>query len=148
MEQIWRCPLDTLQWEECGTPEKDSLHKEEAVANPQQRLESLGGLHTYTTTFTSVVVELTTPPSCLCSRQSPYFIFALFTLLTSLLVKYSHSHPPYYLCYLCYFATFIRLAQCHHAHPLLTFFFPFMNLRIPQGQEANRWIRKTRTTVR
>ena len=29
--------------------------------------------------------------------QSPYFIFALFALLTSLLVKYSHSHPLYLL---------------------------------------------------
>ena len=34
--------------------------------------------------------------------QSPYFIFALFALLTSLLIKYSHSHPPYYLRYLRY----------------------------------------------
>ena len=29
--------------------------------------------------------------------QSPYFIFTLFALLKSLLVKYSHSHPPYLL---------------------------------------------------
>ena len=81
------------------------------------------------------------------SCQSPYFIFALFTLLTSLLVKYSHSHPPYYLRYLRYFATFIHLAQHYHAYPLLTFFLPFTNSRIPQGQEVNRWIRKTRTAV-
>ena len=27
--------------------------------------------------------------------QSPYFIFALFALLMSLLVKYLHSHPLY-----------------------------------------------------
>ena len=57
-------------------------------------------------------------PADLC--QSPYFIFALFTLLTSLLAKYSHSHPPYYLRYLRYLTIFIRLAQHHHAHPLLT----------------------------
>ena len=31
------------------------------------------------------------PDAC----QSPYFIFALFALLTSLLVKYLHSHPLY-----------------------------------------------------
>ena len=79
--------------------------------------------------------------------QSPYFIFALFALLTSLLVKYSHSHPPYSLRYLFSLATFIRSAQRHHAHPLLTFFFPFTNSRIPQGQEANRCIGKTRTAV-
>ena len=63
--------------------------------------------------------------------QSPYFIFALFALLTSLLVKYLHSHPLYYLCYLRYFAILIRLAQRHHAHPLFTFCFPFTNSRIP-----------------
>ena len=60
--------------------------------------------------------------------QSPYFIFALFALLTSLLVKYLHSHPLYYLRY---FAIFICSAQCHHAHPLFTFCFPLTNSRIP-----------------
>ena len=45
MEQIQHPQLDALQWEECGTPEKDSLHKEEAVVNPQPRWEDLGGLH-------------------------------------------------------------------------------------------------------
>ena len=60
--------------------------------------------------------------------QSPYFIFALFALLTSLLVKYLHSHPLYYLRY---FAILIRLAQHHHAHPLFTFCFPFTNSRMP-----------------
>ena len=74
--------------------------------------------------------------------QSPYFIFALFALLTSLLVKYSHSHPPYSLCNLHSLAAFICSAQCHHAHPLLTFCFPFTNSRIPQGQEVNRCIRE------
>ena len=63
--------------------------------------------------------------------QSPYFIFALFALLTSLLVKYSHSHPPYSLCNLCSLTAFIRSAQHHYAHPLLTFFFPLTNSRIP-----------------
>ena len=72
-----------------------------------------------------------TPRRSIDNCQSPYFIFALFALLTSLLVKYLHSHPLYYLCYLCYFAIFIRLAQRHQAHPLLTFCFPFMNSRIP-----------------
>ena len=59
------------------------------------------------------------------------FYFCSFTLLTSLLVKYSHSHPPYSLRNLRSLATFIHSAQRHHAHPLLTFFFPFMNSRIP-----------------
>ena len=38
------------------------------------------------------------PTSCCWTTarcQSPYFIFALFALLTSLLVKYLHSHPLY-----------------------------------------------------
>ena len=46
-EQTWCCQSDILQWEECGTLGKDSLHKEEAVVNLQPRLEDLGGLHTY-----------------------------------------------------------------------------------------------------
>ena len=53
--------------------------------------------------------------------QSPYFIFALFALLTSLLIKYLHSHPLYYLRYLRYFAIFICLAQCHQSPPYLLF---------------------------
>ena len=64
-------------------------------------------------------------PEC----QSPYFIFTLFALLTSLLIKYSHSHPPYYLRYLRSLTTFIRLAQHYHTHPLLTFFLPFYELK-------------------
>ena len=48
-EQIRCHQSDTLQWEECGTPEKDSLHKEEAVVNPQQRLEGLGGCQGHST---------------------------------------------------------------------------------------------------
>ena len=41
------------------------------MANPQQRLEDLGGLHTYTTASKSVVVKLTTHLSCLCSPEDP-----------------------------------------------------------------------------
>ena len=36
--------------------EKKSSHKEEAVVNLQQRLEDLGGLHTYITALPSVVL--------------------------------------------------------------------------------------------
>ena len=59
--------IDALQWEEYETPEKDSLHKEEAVVNPQLRLEDPGGLHTFTTIYTSVDLKQTTQQSCLCS---------------------------------------------------------------------------------
>ena len=52
----------------------DSLHKEEAVANPQQRLEDLGGLHTYTTASTSVVLGQITQLSCLRSPEDPLSI--------------------------------------------------------------------------
>ena len=48
-EQFPHCQLDKLQWEEYGTPEKDSFHKEEAVVNPQPRWEDPGGLHNNTT---------------------------------------------------------------------------------------------------
>ena len=81
------------------------------------------------------LVPLVSPGHSDC--QSSYFIFTLFTLLTSLLIKYPHSHPPYSLRNLCSLAALIHSAQHHHAHPLLTFFFPFMNSRIPQRQEAN-----------
>ena len=37
------------------------------------------------------VLDLSSEEEC----QSPYFIFALFALLTSLLVKCLHSHPLY-----------------------------------------------------
>ena len=39
--------------------------------------------------------EYEAPPPGYDACQSPYFIFALFALLTSLLVKYLHSHPLY-----------------------------------------------------
>ena len=82
-------------------------------------------LHNYALTITT-----TTRGTCLWSMSESLFYFALFTLLTSLLVKFSHSHPLYSLYNLCYFATFIHSAQRHHAHPLLTFIFPLMNSRI------------------
>ena len=75
------------------------------------------------------------------SCQSLYFLFALFALLMSLLIKYSHSHPPYSLRNLRSLAALICSVQRHHAHPLLTFCFPFTNSRIPQGQEANGCIK-------
>ena len=43
--------------EEFGTLEKESSHREEAVENPQQRLEDLDGLHTCITASTSVVLR-------------------------------------------------------------------------------------------
>ena len=78
----------------------------------------------YTTCSTLVLPYREERGGAVC--QSPYFIFTLFALLMSLLVKYSHSHPLYLLWNLRYFAAFIHSAQRHHAHPLLilTFIFP------------------------
>ena len=83
----------------------------------------------------------------LTNCQSPYFIFVLFALLTAYLLN-TCTHTL-----LIHFATFalLLLSSAQHSVTMLIPSLPSFSLlqtqEYPQGQEVNRCIGKTWTTV-